>query len=48
LRVGNQLHHLNDGQVISFNTNVEHELYPVPAERWSLLFRKIRSEYLPV
>ncbi len=48
LQVGNQHHYLQDGQVISFDSNNEHRLYPVPAERWSLIFRKIRSEYLPV
>lgn len=47
LRVGNHDHYLQDGQVISFDSNHQHELYPVPAERWSLIFRKIRSEYLP-
>jgi hypothetical protein len=48
LRVGNQVYNLGDGEVICFKSDVEHELYPVQAERWSLIFRRIRSEYLPV
>ncbi len=48
LRVANQVYNLGDGEVICFKSDVEHELYPVQAERWSLIFRRIRSEYLPV
>lgn len=47
LRIGNQVHDLEDGEVISFNTDYEHELYPVEHERWSLTFRRIRPEFLP-
>jgi hypothetical protein len=43
--IGNEQHFLEDGQVISFNSNIPHELLPVSSERASLTFRRIRSEY---
>ncbi len=45
-RIGNEQHFLEDGQVISFNSNITHQLLPVSSERASLTFRRIRSEYL--
>ncbi|MGI2904192.1 hypothetical protein [Tolypothrix sp. VBCCA 56010] len=44
--IGNEQHFLEDGQVISFNSNITHQLLPVCSERASLTFRRIRSEYL--
>ena len=45
-RIGNEEHLLEDGQVIGFNSNIPHEVLPVSCERASLIFRRIRSEYL--
>lgn len=47
LRVGEQVRNLEDGEVIQFKSDVEHQLYPVQSERWSLLLRRIKPEYLP-
>ncbi|NEU77195.1 cupin domain-containing protein [Hassallia byssoidea VB512170] len=46
-RIGNEEHLLDDGQVISFNSNIPHELLPVSSERASLTFRRIHSIYIP-
>ncbi|BAZ01450.1 hypothetical protein NIES37_54500 [Tolypothrix tenuis PCC 7101] len=46
LCIDNQEHHLEDGQVISFNSAIPHELLPVKSHRWSLTFRKIKPQYL--
>ncbi|MBD2725107.1 hypothetical protein H6G96_01905 [Nostoc sp. FACHB-892] len=43
-RVGNQEHQLEDGQVIKFDSSILHELLPVVSERWSLSFRRIKSQ----
>ncbi|MBN4000565.1 hypothetical protein [Nostoc sp. LPT] len=45
-RIDNQEHHLEDGQVIKFNSNIPHELLPVVSERWSLSFRRIKPQNL--
>ncbi len=45
-RIDNQEHHLEDGQVIKFNSNIPHELLPVVSDRWSLSFRRIKSQFL--
>ncbi len=46
LCIGNQEHNLEDGQVIKFYSDIPHELYPVVSERWSLMFRRIKQQYL--
>jgi hypothetical protein len=46
LRVNREIRELKDGEIITFNSNYEHELYPVQNERWSLAFRRIKTEYL--
>ncbi|WP_375514395.1 cupin domain-containing protein [uncultured Nostoc sp.] len=46
-RIDNQEHHLEDGQVIQFDSSIPHELLPVVSERWSLSFRRIKPQYLP-
>lgn len=43
-RIGNQEHKLEDGQVIKFDSSILHELLPVVSERWSLSFRRIKSQ----
>ena len=45
-RIDNQEYHLEDGQVIHFNSNNTHELLPVVSERWSLSFRRIKPQNL--
>ncbi|OYD90541.1 hypothetical protein CDG76_30410 [Nostoc sp. 'Peltigera membranacea cyanobiont' 210A] len=45
-RIDNQEYHLEDGQVIHFNSNNTHELLPVVSDRWSLSFRPIKPQYL--
>ena len=47
LCIGNQEHQLEDGQVVSFNSQIPHALYPVVSDRWSLMFRRIKLKYLP-
>jgi hypothetical protein len=47
LEVDKEVRNLEDGEVIQFKSDVEHQLFPVQAERWSLLFRRIKSVYLP-
>jgi hypothetical protein len=46
LRVNREIRDLKDGEIITFNSNYEHELYPVQNERWSLAFRGVKTEYL--
>ncbi|MEH2372058.1 MAG: hypothetical protein V7K15_03030 [Nostoc sp.] len=46
LSIDNQEHHLEDGQVIKFDSSISHELLPVVSERWSLSFRQIKPQYL--
>lgn len=43
--IGNEEYFLEDGQVISFNSNIPHHLLPVSSERASLTFRRIHSHY---
>ncbi|MBW4571589.1 MAG: alpha-ketoglutarate-dependent dioxygenase AlkB [Tolypothrix carrinoi HA7290-LM1] len=43
--IGNEEYFLEDGQVISFHSDIPHQLLPVFSERWSLTFRRIRSHY---
>jgi hypothetical protein len=45
-RIGNEEYFLEDGQVISFNSNIPHELLAVSSDRASLTFRRIHSQYL--
>ncbi|MEH2395121.1 MAG: hypothetical protein V7K21_26875 [Nostoc sp.] len=45
-RIDNQEYHLEDGQVIRFDSSILHELLPVVSERWSLSFRTIKPQYL--
>ncbi|MEH1976333.1 MAG: AraC family ligand binding domain-containing protein [Nostoc sp.] len=45
-RIDHQEHHLKDGQVIKFNSNIPHELLPVVSDRWSLSFRRIKPQSL--
>ncbi|MBG1242916.1 hypothetical protein [Nostoc sp. NZL] len=45
-RIDNQEYHLEDGQVIRFNSNILHEVLPVVSERWSLSFRRIKPQHL--
>ncbi|MBC1224794.1 hypothetical protein GNF10_22225 [Nostoc sp. UCD121] len=35
-------YHLEDGQVIQFDSSIPHELLPVVSDRWSLSFRRIK------
>lgn len=44
--IGNEVHHLTDGQVIQFDSSIPHELLPVASHRWSLSFRRIKPQYL--
>ncbi|MEH2246879.1 hypothetical protein [Nostoc sp.] len=46
LCIDNQEHHLEDGQVIKFDSSIPHELLPVVSERWSLSFRRIKPQHL--
>lgn len=48
LSIDNQEHHLENGQVIKFDSSIPHELLPVVSERWSLSFRQIKPQYLPL
>ncbi|MBG1265560.1 hypothetical protein [Nostoc sp. WHI] len=45
-RIGNQEYQLEDGQVIKFDSSIPHELLPVVSDRWSLSFRRIKSQDL--
>ncbi|MHC5596183.1 MAG: 2OG-Fe(II) oxygenase family protein [Nostoc sp.] len=45
-RIGKEEYHLEDGQVIQFNSNIPHELLPVVSDRWSLSFRRIKPHHL--
>jgi hypothetical protein len=45
-RIGNEEYFLEDGQVISFNSNITHQLLAVSSDRASLTFRRIHSQYL--
>jgi hypothetical protein len=47
-RVGREIRKLEDGEIITFNSDYEHELYPVQHERWSLTFRRIKAEFFPL
>jgi quercetin dioxygenase-like cupin family protein len=47
-RIDNEEYHLEDGQVIQFDSSIIHELLPVVSERWSLSFRRIKSQSLPL
>ncbi|MEH2120819.1 hypothetical protein [Nostoc sp.] len=44
--IDNQEHHLEDGQVIKFDSSIPHELLPVVSDRWSLSFRRIKPQDL--
>ncbi|MBD2491178.1 cupin domain-containing protein [Aulosira sp. FACHB-615] len=44
--IDDQEYDLHDGQVISFDSSIPHELLPVVSERWSLTYRKIQPQYL--
>lgn len=46
LCIDNQEHHLEDGQVIKFDSSIPHELLPLVSERWSLSFRRIKPQDL--
>ncbi|MEH2286090.1 hypothetical protein [Nostoc sp.] len=46
LCINNQEHHLEDGQVIKFDSSIPHELLPVVSDRWSLSFRRIKPQDL--
>ncbi|MEH2360255.1 hypothetical protein [Nostoc sp.] len=41
-RIGKDEYHLEDGQVIQFDSSIPHELLPVVSDRWSLSFRRIK------
>lgn len=45
-RIDDKRYNLQDGQVISFDSSIPHELLPVVSERWSLTYRKIKQQYL--
>ncbi|MEH2053718.1 hypothetical protein [Nostoc sp.] len=44
--IGKDEYHLEDGQVIQFDSSILHELLPVVSDRWSLSFRRIKSQDL--
>ena len=46
LRVHREIRELKDGEIITLNSAYKHELYPVQNERWSLAYRRIKTEYL--
>jgi len=45
-RHGNEVRHLENGQVVGFNSKVIHSLDPVKSERWALSWRRIKPQYL--
>ncbi|MBV8882491.1 MAG: DUF488 family protein [Chroococcidiopsidaceae cyanobacterium CP_BM_RX_35] len=45
-RHGDDVYHLQDGQVVGFDSKIIHSLDPVPHERWALSWRCIKPEYL--
>jgi len=45
-RHGDDIYHLEDGQVVGFNSKEIHSLDPVQSERWALSWRCIKPEYL--
>jgi len=46
LRVDREIRELEDGEIITFNSDYEHELYPVQNQRWSLSWRHIKAQSL--
>lgn len=45
-RHGSEIHYLDDGQVVGFDSKIAHSLDPVESERWALSWRRIKPKYL--